>query len=409
MLDDVHRRHRQTGAVDQAGDVAVQADVVQVELGGGDLAGIFLALVAHRDDVRMAEQRVVVEAELRVQRQHPAVRGGDQRVDLDHRAIERDEELVEIGKQLAELLGDVAGQAERRGQLADFVGLQAEQRVDELADDLFRGVVGDVLDAHAAFGRRHDHRTAGRAVHQDREVVLVGDVDRFGDHHLADELAFLAGLHRDEGFVEHLAGELRGLLGRFDQVDPALEAVLEVTLAAATRVDLGLDHQLGAGEFLRGGGSFFRGGRNLAHRARDLESVKEFFRLVFVDVHGRRKIAATLRFYARPVKEKAGAKGKLVRNGDETRSYRSSPRHEMAVSPRHDDRISPQGPLNLLAASGSAALRRAGREINPPASSRPARNRRFPRRSCRRTREPCRPIQGRWRNGRHRGWRWSGT
>jgi len=37
-LDDVHRRHGEAGAVDHAADVAVEADVVEVELGRGDLA-----------------------------------------------------------------------------------------------------------------------------------------------------------------------------------------------------------------------------------------------------------------------------------------------------------------------------------------------------------------------------------
>src|SRR5581483_5576458 len=32
MLDDVHRGHRETGAIDQAGDVAIELDVIQVEL-----------------------------------------------------------------------------------------------------------------------------------------------------------------------------------------------------------------------------------------------------------------------------------------------------------------------------------------------------------------------------------------
>ncbi len=37
QLDDVHGSHGQAGAVDHAADAALQADVVQVELAGGDL------------------------------------------------------------------------------------------------------------------------------------------------------------------------------------------------------------------------------------------------------------------------------------------------------------------------------------------------------------------------------------
>jgi hypothetical protein len=50
-LDDVHGRHGQAGAVDHAADVAVERDVGEVVLGGLDLLGVFLGLVAQRDDV----------------------------------------------------------------------------------------------------------------------------------------------------------------------------------------------------------------------------------------------------------------------------------------------------------------------------------------------------------------------
>ena len=43
QLDDVHRRHRQAGAVDHAADRAVELDVVQAELRRLDLERIFFA------------------------------------------------------------------------------------------------------------------------------------------------------------------------------------------------------------------------------------------------------------------------------------------------------------------------------------------------------------------------------
>ena len=66
-LDDVHRRHREAGAVDHAADRAVERDVVEVVLGRLDLLGVLLALVAQRDDVGMAIERVVVERHLGVE------------------------------------------------------------------------------------------------------------------------------------------------------------------------------------------------------------------------------------------------------------------------------------------------------------------------------------------------------
>ena len=42
MFDHVHGRHRQTGAVDDAADVAVEPDVTQATVGGVTLALVFL-------------------------------------------------------------------------------------------------------------------------------------------------------------------------------------------------------------------------------------------------------------------------------------------------------------------------------------------------------------------------------
>ena len=61
VLDDVHGGHGQAGAVDHAADVAVELDVVEVELGGLHLERLLLVEVAQLGDVLVAEQGVVVE------------------------------------------------------------------------------------------------------------------------------------------------------------------------------------------------------------------------------------------------------------------------------------------------------------------------------------------------------------
>ena len=73
QLDDVHRRHGQAGAVDHAADRAVEADVVQRELRRLDLERILFGGVAQRLEVLVPEQRVVVEGDLRVEREQVAV------------------------------------------------------------------------------------------------------------------------------------------------------------------------------------------------------------------------------------------------------------------------------------------------------------------------------------------------
>ena len=94
-LDDVHRRHREPGAVHHAADVAVELDVVEIVLAGLELGRVLLVLVAQLRDVLVAEQRVVVEVHLGVERDHVAGAGDDQRIDLDMRGIEFDEGAVE--------------------------------------------------------------------------------------------------------------------------------------------------------------------------------------------------------------------------------------------------------------------------------------------------------------------------
>ena len=87
-LDDVHRRHGEAGAVHHAADLAVELDVVEVVLGGLELGRILLVLVAQLLDVLVAEQRVVVEVHLGIERDDVARAGDDQRIDLDQRAVE---------------------------------------------------------------------------------------------------------------------------------------------------------------------------------------------------------------------------------------------------------------------------------------------------------------------------------
>ncbi len=75
--------------------------------------------------------------------------------------------------------------------------------------------------------------------------------------------------------------------GRINEVDATLEAFFEVTFAAPAGVDLGFDDEFGTAEFPGRRRGFFRGGGDPAGGAGDVEAIKEFLGLVFVDVHGR--------------------------------------------------------------------------------------------------------------------------
>ena len=94
-LDDVHGGHGEARAVHHAADLAVELDVVQRILGGLGLGGILLVDVAQRLEVLVTLERVVVEVHLGIERDHVARAGDDQRIDLDQRAVELGEGLVE--------------------------------------------------------------------------------------------------------------------------------------------------------------------------------------------------------------------------------------------------------------------------------------------------------------------------
>src|SRR5207245_6463208 len=71
-LDDVHRGHRQTGAVHQAGDVSVETNVIKTMFRSFDFARIFLSDITQRRDFWMTIKRVIIEVKLRIERQDVA-------------------------------------------------------------------------------------------------------------------------------------------------------------------------------------------------------------------------------------------------------------------------------------------------------------------------------------------------
>ena len=62
---------------------------------GFDLGRIFLVKIAQRHDVFVPIERVVVEVHFRVQRDHLAAAGEDQRIDLHQRRVGFPESLVQ--------------------------------------------------------------------------------------------------------------------------------------------------------------------------------------------------------------------------------------------------------------------------------------------------------------------------
>jgi hypothetical protein len=155
---------------------------------------------------------------------------------------------------------------------------QADQRIDEDLDDLFRGLVGDFFDVHAAFVGGHDGHGLGGAIGQRGNVVFVLDVGAFFDQQVAHLLAFRAGLVRDQLHAEDLAGVLAHFFERGCDLDAT-------ALATATGVNLGLDHPDLAAQGFSCLDCVIDGRAVNPARNRNAEFLQDLLALIFVNFH----------------------------------------------------------------------------------------------------------------------------
>ena len=244
QLAHVHGGHGQTGAVDHAADVAIQRHIVQADFVGDMLALIFLAGIAHFGGVLVPIERVVIEADLGVERHHLAVVGHDQRVDLDHAAVFLHEQVVDTADDLDQLIDLLLGHAHAEAQVTGLVGLHAGSRIDGEGQDLLGSLGGDLFDIHAAFGRANQDNALLAAVDQAAQIVFLGDIDAVLDQQGVDRHTFGTGLVGDQGRTEQTAGELLDVLQGTDKLHTT-------GLAAAAGMDLGLNNPRTA-QFLGG-------------------------------------------------------------------------------------------------------------------------------------------------------------
>ena len=141
------------------------------------------------------------------------------------------------------------------------------------------GLLGrDLFDLHAAGSRGNDHDALGGAVHDERQIDLLGDVDRFLDVEARHELAGGTGLVRRQLLAEHgFRGALDLVVGRAD-----LDAA---GLAAGARMDLRLDDPLAAADLGGAIGGLLGAVGEAAAGNRHAELRKKLFGLVLVNIH----------------------------------------------------------------------------------------------------------------------------
>ena len=230
----------------------------------------------------VAVQRVVVEVHLGVERDHAAVAGNDQWIDLDEARVGVDERLVERQHRRRRLRRLPAFETEAVGQPVGVEPSHAGGRIDAHAEDLLRRRRRHLLDLHAALGRGDDGDAARRPVEQHADVELAGDVAAFLDVDAADLPPLRPGLRRHESHAEHGLGRVGRRLDRLHDLDAA-------ALAPAAGVDLRLDHPDGTAELARRVLGLGPRIGDAAARHRDAEVRQQRLGLVLVNVHARRR------------------------------------------------------------------------------------------------------------------------
>src|ERR1051325_4221052 len=234
QLDDVHSRHREPRAVDHAGDVAVELDVVEVVLGSLYLKRLFLVEVAQVHKLFMAIERVVVKVDLRIERDEALVLRQQERIDLHQRSVHLLVGSVERLHEFRRLAHQVRRKTELEGELARLKRAKADRRVNRLLENLLGRMGRDLFYVHAARRRCHEDGSARRAVKHDAQVEFLVNGQPFFDEEHAHFPAFGAGLVRDELHAEHLSRYLARFVRALRQLHPA-------AFAAPARMNLRFD------------------------------------------------------------------------------------------------------------------------------------------------------------------------
>ncbi len=226
----------------------------------------------------MAEQRVIVEIHLGVERDHVAAVGKNQRIDLGERCIGFVECLVEPLQHEPRFRERRFGDADLARDVIGLAALQARHRVDEHLMDILRCLGGDFLDIHAALATRHQAHALRAAVNHHADVELLLDVGAFFDQESPYFLPQRAGLMRLQHHAENPARMLLHFVERFCKLDAA-------ALAAAAGMDLGFHHPHFAAELCCRLDRLIDAEARHAARGCDAILTQDFFRLVFVNLH----------------------------------------------------------------------------------------------------------------------------
>ncbi len=209
------------------------------------LARILLGGILQIGQILVPEQGVVIQVQLRIQRQQFAGRGDDQWIDFEQTGVAFLHQPEGGGQQGGKSADLFAFQAQSEREVAALVRLQPCRRTDYFGQDGVRIPNRHLLDIHATGRRGHDHEAFPAAIDQHAEVELPFQGNGFLDQNGIDRQSGRPGLSGYQARTQH------GIDRRFKFI-PAGHPLHAAGLAASACMHLRLDDP---GIALQGGGN----------------------------------------------------------------------------------------------------------------------------------------------------------
>ena len=215
-LDDIHRPHCQTGAVYHAADTAIQRDIVELPLRSVRFTLVFLRRVVHRLQLGLAIQGIGINHHLGIEAVKVCLVSDDERIHLNERQVLVRKKLRQPHEDGDELLNLHPLQAQPERQIPPLIGLCAHQWVDLSLQNLLGGLLSNLLDFDAAFGRRHKNDATAGPIHNRPEVEFISNIGTGLDQNSGYRLATGICLVGDQALPQPLRGELTHRLRAVD-------------------------------------------------------------------------------------------------------------------------------------------------------------------------------------------------
>mmetsp|Transcript_26380 Transcript_26380/g.62727 ORF Transcript_26380/g.62727 Transcript_26380/m.62727 type:complete len:262 (+) Transcript_26380:1414-2199(+) len=204
-----------------------------------NLPTVLLCEVALLEDLLLTERSVVVEVELGVDSDDPAILGLGEGVDFDHGGVRPNKQLVQslhVGRRSCRR-GRV-GELHPLGNGGGEGGGHALVDRDGLLDDDLGVLLRNVLNGHTTHRTGDHHRTEGLSIHHDRKVLLRNCRDLLYDEYLCTGPPSSIRLLRDQIGPDHVRSTLLGLAGSVNKVNARFVSVVEVSEPAPARKHL---------------------------------------------------------------------------------------------------------------------------------------------------------------------------